>query len=69
MQFKVGDKVKIKPPLSVGLTETIGIIERIDEGCKYPIKVTFSDGSFLWCREFELELIKDNDLLKSKIGD
>jgi len=69
MQFKVGDKVRIKPPLSKGLSKTIGVIEVIDQGYRYPIKVKFNDGSFLWCKESELELIKKEDLLKSKIGD
>jgi len=64
MRFKIGDIVRTKPPL----VKKTGIVEDIDAG-NYPIKVRFNDGSFLWCRESELELVKAADLLKSKIGD
>jgi len=65
MRFKIGDVVRTKHPLD----RKIGIVEDIDTGWNYPIKVRFNNGTFLWYKESELELVKAADLLKSKIGD
>jgi len=54
MKFKIGDRVKSG--------DREGVVDRIDEGCDYPIRVTFDDTS-------EESYDKDGRILENSIND
>ena len=67
MEFKVGDKVRMIRN-TYGNRGKIGTLEKIDTSTM-PYCVVFDDGRKEWCYGHEFKLLKEEKVMKFKVGD
>ena len=67
MKFKVGDKVRVIRN-TYGNRGKIGTLEKIDTSTM-PYCVVFDDGRKEWCYGHEFKLLKEEKVMKFKVGD
>ena len=67
MKFKVGDKVRMIRN-TYGNRGKIGTLEKIDTSTM-PYFVVFDDGRKEWCYGHEFKLLKEEKVMKFKVGD
>ena len=67
MEFKVGDKVRMTRN-TYGNRGKIGTLEKIDTSTM-PYFVVFDDGRKEWCYGHEFKLLKEEKVMKFKVGD
>ena len=67
MKFKVGDKVRMIRN-TYGNRGKIGTLEKIDTSTM-PYCVVFDDGRKEWCYGHEFKLLKEEKVMKLKVGD